>query len=154
MSRSRYWKLTSDEIETFTYNESKLLNWEIKAIREPNEENIFIGVFLYRNGTPFDYESIKGIIYYYNNIQSSELSNITKFLKNKFGGKEMKKGERIFLSGSKVIYSGKEIGSLAKEFDSKFNTKSIISLEFENLTDDERQESGLPDSKLLPIPSK
>lgn len=154
MSRSRYWKLTSDEIETFTYNESKLLNWEIKAIREPNEENIFIGVFLYRNGTPFDYESIKGITYYYNNIQSSELSNITKFLKNKFGGKEMKKGERIFLSGSKEIYSGKEIGSLAKEFDSKFNTKSIISLEFENLTDDERQESGLPDSKLLPIPSK
>ncbi len=154
MSRSRYWKLTSDEIETFTYNESKLLNWEIKAIREPDEENIFIGVFLFRNGTPFDYESIKGITYYYNNIQSSELSNITKFLKNKFGGKEMKKGERIFLSGSKVIYSGKEIGSLAKEFDSKFNTKSIISLEFENLTDDERQESGLPDSKLLPIASK
>jgi len=154
LSRSRYWKLTSDEIETFTYNESKLLNWEIKAIREPDEENIFIGVFLFRNGTPFDYESIKGITYYYNNIQSSELSNITKFLKNKFGGKEMKKGERIFLSGSKVIYSGKEIGSLAKEFDSKFNTKSIITLEFENLTDDERQESGLPDSKLLPIASK
>ena len=154
MSRSRYWKLTSDEIETFTYNESKLLNWEIKAIREPNEDNIFIGIFLFRNGTPFDYESIKGITYYYNNIQSSEVSNITKFLKNKFGGKEMKKGERIFLSGSKVIYSGKEIGSLAKEFDSKFNTKSIISLEFENLTDDERQESGLPDSKLLPIASK
>ncbi len=153
MSRSRYWKLTSDEIETFTYNEGKLLNWEIKAIREPNEESVFIGVFLFRNGTPFDYESIKGITYYYNNIQSSELSNITKFLKNKFGGKEMKKGERIFLSGSKEIYSGKEIGSLAKELDSKFNTKSIISLEFENLTDDERQESGLPDSKLLPIPS-
>ncbi|MCH7967914.1 MAG: hypothetical protein IH841_01470 [Thaumarchaeota archaeon] len=154
MSRSRYWKLTSDEVETFTYNEGKLLNWEIKAIREPNEDNIFIGIFLFRNGTPFDYESIKGITYYYNNIQSSEVSNITKFLKNKFGGKEMKKGERIFLSGSKVIYSGKEIGSLAKEFDSKFNTKSIISLEFENLTDDERQESGLPDSKLLPIASK
>ncbi len=154
MSRSRYWKLTSDEVETFTYNEGKLLNWEIKAIREPNEDNIFIGIFLFRNGTPFDYESIKGITYYYNNIQSSEVSNITKFLKNKFGGKEMKKGERIFLSGSKIIYSGKEIGSLAKEFDSKFNTKSIISLEFENLTDDERQESGLPDSKLLPIASK
>lgn len=154
MSRSRYWKLTSDEVETFTYNEGKLLNWEIKAIREPNEDNIFIGIFLFRNGTPFDYESIKGITYYYNNIQSSEVSNITKFLKNKFDGKEMKKGERIFLSGSKVIYSGKEIGSLAKEFDSKFNTKSIISLEFENLTDDERQESGLPDSKLLPIASK
>lgn len=154
MSRSRYWKLTSDEVETFTYNEGKLLNWEIKAIREPNEDNIFIGIFLFRDGTPFDYESIKGITYYYNNIQSSEVSNITKFLKNKFGGKEMKKGERIFLSGSKVIYSGKEIGSLAKEFDSKFNTKSIISLEFENLTDDERQESGLPDSKLLPIASK
>jgi hypothetical protein len=154
LSRTRYWKLTADEIEKFSYNEDKLLNWEIKAIRKPEEENKFIGVFLYRDGTPFDYESIKGIIYYYNNIPKTELSNITKFLKNKFGGKEKEKGSRVFLSDSKEIYSGKEIGSLAMELDSKFNTKSIISLEFENLTEQERQESGLPDSKLLPIPGK
>jgi len=154
MSRIRYWKLTADETEKFSYNENKLLNWEIKAIREPEEENNFFGVFLYRSGTPFDYESIKGIVYFYNNIPKTELSNITKFLKNKFGGKEKEKGSRIFLCDSKEIYSGKEIGSLATELDSKFNTKSIITLEFENLTEQERQESGLPDSKLLPIAGK
>jgi hypothetical protein len=43
---------------------------------------------------------------------------------------------------------------LAKEIESNFNTKSVISLEFENLTEEERNESGLPDSKLLPIPGK
>ncbi|HSB50469.1 MAG TPA: hypothetical protein VLC72_03975, partial [Nitrosopumilaceae archaeon] len=80
--------------------------------------------------------------------------NITKFLKNKFGGKEIEKGDRIFLQDSKEIYSGKDISSLAKELESKFNTKATISLEFENLTDEERKESGLPDSKLLPIPGK
>ena len=141
-------------MEKFSYNEDKMLNWEIKGIREPEEKNIFIGVFLYRNGTPFDYTSVKGITYYYNNIQRSELSNITKFLKNKFGGKEIEKGERVFLKNSKEIYSAKEIASLSKELDSKFNTKSVITLEFENLTEQERKESGLPDSKLLPIAGK
>jgi hypothetical protein len=154
LSRSRYWKLTADEIEKISYDENKLLNWEIKATKEPEEENKFIGVFLYRHGTPFDYESIKGIVYYYNDIPKTELSNITKFLKNKFGGKEREKGPRVFLCDSKEIYSGKDIGLLATELDSKFNTKSIISLEFENLTEQEQQESGLPDSKLLPIPGK
>jgi len=141
-------------MEKFSYNEDKMLNWEIKGIREPEEKNIFIGVFLYRNGTPYDYKSVKGITYYHNNIQRSELSNITKFLKNKFGGKEIEKGERFFLKDSKEIYSAKEIASLSKELDSKFNTKSIITLEFENLTEQERKESGLPDSKLLPIAGK
>ncbi len=101
LSKSRYWKLTSDEVEKLTYDENKVLNWEIKCIREPEDKAIFIGVFLYRNGTPFDYESIKGIVYYYNNIERVELHSITKFLKNKFGGSELEKGERIFLKGSK-----------------------------------------------------
>ncbi len=68
MVRSRYWKITSDEISEFNYDESKLLNWEIKGIREPDSEAHFIGLFQYRNGTPFDYESIKGICYFHNNI--------------------------------------------------------------------------------------
>lgn len=154
MSRQRYWKLTPDEIEKFSYNKDKLLNWEIKGIREPEEKAVFVGVFLYRKGTPFDYESVKGITYYHNNLPRTELPNITKFLKNKFGGKEMEKGDRIFLRDSKEIYSGKEIAALAKEIESNFNTKSLITLEFENLTEEERKESGLPDSKLLPIPGK
>jgi len=45
MGRSRYWKLTPDEVEKFTYPEDKLLNWDMKCIREPEEEARFIGVF-------------------------------------------------------------------------------------------------------------
>ncbi len=154
LSKSRYWKLTSDEVEKLTYEQNKVLNWEIKCIREPEDKAIFFGVFLYRNGTPFDYESIKGIVYYYNNIERKELPSITKFLKNKFGGSELEKGERVFLKGSKEIYSGRDIASLAKEIDSKFNTKSVITIEFQDLTEEEQKESGLPEAKLLPIPGK
>ena len=152
MSKQRYWKITPDEIEKFSYNEDKLLNWEIKCIREPEEEAIFIGLFLYKNGTPYDYESIKGITYYHNNIPRSELPVITKFLQNKFGGKEMEKSERVFLKDSKEIFSGKDIASLAKEMEVKFNTKAIITLEFKGLTPEEMKEGGFPESKLLPIP--
>ncbi len=154
MSKQRFWKITPDEIEKFVYNVEKLLNWEIKCIREPEEEARFIGVFLYRNGTPWDYESIKGITYFHNNIPRSELSSITKFLHDRFEGKEMEKGERIFLKGSKEIYSGKEISALAREMETKFNTKAIISLEFKDLSPEEIKEGGFPESKLLPIPGK
>ncbi len=152
MGRSRYWKLTSDEVGKFTYNEDKLLNWEIKCIREPEEDAIFIGVFLFKHGTPLGYDSVKGIVYYHNHIPRSELPSITKFLKQKFGGTEKEKAERIFLQGSKEMYSGKDIASLAKELESKFNTKAIISLEFQNLSEEEQKEAGLPDANLLPIP--
>ena len=70
--RMRYWKITAKETDDFDYDESKLLNWEIKCIREPEEEAHFIGVFMYRNGTAYDYESVKGIYYFYNNIDRNE----------------------------------------------------------------------------------
>ncbi len=154
MARSRYWKITSDEMDDFAYDESKLLNWEIKCVREPEEEAHFIGVFMYKHGTAYDYESVKGICFYYNNIDRKEVPLITSFLKGKFNGKEMTKGDRILLKDSKEIYSSKDIGELAKEMETKFNTKAIISLEFENLTTDQLKESGLPEAKLLPIPGK
>jgi len=154
LARSRYWKIIPDEMTKFVYNEEKLLNWEIKCIREPEVEAIFIGVFMYRNGTPYDYESIKGITYYYNNIKRNELPSITSFLQEKFGGKEMEKGERIFLKGSREIYSAKDIASLAKSMEQKFKTKAIISLEFQDLSQEELKNAGLPESKLLPIPGK
>ena len=153
MGRSRYWKITSDEMDGFAYDESKLLNWEIKCVREPEVENIFIGVFMYRHGTAYDYESVKGICFYYNNIDREEVPKITNFLKGKFDGKEMEKGERIFLKDSREIYSGKDIGDLAKEMESKFNTKATVSLEFEDLTAEQLKEAGLPEGKLLPIPT-
>ena len=96
MARSRYWKLTSDEMDGFTYDESKLLNWEIKCFREPEVEAQFIGVFMYKHGTAYDYESVKGICYYYNNIDREELPTITNFLKGKFKVKRWKKEKGYF----------------------------------------------------------
>ncbi len=154
MPRMRYWKLTIEEVEKLSYNDNKVLNWEIKCTREPEEEAKFVGVFLYKKGTPKDYETVKGITYYYNNIDQKELSEITKFLKNKFGGKNVEKGERIFLEGSKEIYSGKEIAELAQELESKLNAKAVITIEFQDISEQEQKDAGLPEAKLLPIPSK
>lgn len=154
VSRHRYWKITADEMSKADYDIAKVLNWEIKGVREPEDQAIFIGVFMYRNGTPLDYAMIKGVTSYFNNVDKREIDEVVKFLKNKFGGEEKHKGERVFLEGSKEIYSGSEIGGLAKELESKFRLKAIISVEFQNITEEERKKSGLADAKLLPIPGK
>ena len=154
MTRFRYWKLTSDEVKKLTHNPDKILNWEIKGIRKPEVYAKFIGVFLYRHVTPYDYQTLSGIVYYHNNIDRNELPNITKFLKKKFGGDETEKGDRIFLKNSKEIYTGKEIGELAEVCDAEFNTKSVISIELTDATQEELKEWGYPASKLLPIPGK
>ena len=154
MTRFRYWKLTSDEVKKLTHNPDKILNWEIKGVRKPENDAKFIGIFLYRNGTPYDYDALNGIACYHNNIDRNELPHIIKFLKGKFGGEEIEKGERIFLKNSKEIYTGNEIGELAEEFDAKFNIKSVISIELADVTQDELNKWGYPNSKLLPIPGK
>ena len=151
--RMRYWKLTSEELGGYSYDESKLLNWEIKCVREPEEEAHFIGVFMYRHGTAYDYEAIKGICYFHNNIDRKELPSITSFLQGKYNGKDMEKGDRIILKDSKEIFSAKDISDLAKEMETKFNTKATISLEFGGITAEELKEAGLPEAKLLPIPT-
>jgi len=152
MPRDRYWQLTADDISKMNYDSNKVLNWDMKCVREPEESAQFIGVFLYRNGTPIGYDIVKGIVYYHNSIPREELPKITKFLKSKFGGSQKEKGERIFLEGSKEIYSGKELGDLAKQMEENFNTKATITIEFNGLTDDEK--SSLPGAKLLPLPTK
>ncbi len=134
------------------YDPKKVLNWEIKGVRAPEDQAVFIGTFLFRDGTPHGYESFKGISFYYNNIKRDEVGEVTKFLKDKFGGADKEKGERTILHGSKEIYSGKEIGQLAKEMEAKFNLKAIISIEFKDISEEERKKSGLADAKLLPIP--
>ena len=154
MTRCRYWKLTSDDAKKLTHDVEKILNWEIKGVKEPEVDAKFIGIFLYRNGTPYNYETISGIVYYHNNIDRKELPDITKFLKNLFGGEVVEKGDRIFLKNSKEIYSGKEIGKLAEVCDAEFNTKSVISIELTDTTQDKLKEWGYPASKLLPIPGK
>lgn len=154
LSRHRYWKITADEISKASYDQNKVLNWEIKGVKEPEDQAIFIGVFLYRHGTPMDYTPVKGIVFYHNNVEKSEVDEVTKFLKGKFGGEPKEKSSRIFLEGSKEIYSGEEIGKLAMEMESKFKLKAIISIEFQDITEEERKKSGLADAKLLPIPGK
>ncbi|MDI1495608.1 MAG: hypothetical protein K8823_916 [Cenarchaeum symbiont of Oopsacas minuta] len=154
MTRFRYWKLEPNEITEFTYQEEHLLNWDIKCIREPEDAAIFIGVFLYKHGTPNDYKSVNGISFYYNNLDRKEVPNITKFLKDKFGGKPLEKGERVILEDSKEIYSPKQIAQLALDLESKFNTKSTITMEFSDMTEEEIKSSGMPEAKLLPIPGK
>jgi len=154
MVRSRYWKLTADEVEKLTHDPDKILNWEIKGVRKPEEEAKFIGVFIYHKGTPLGYEIKKGIVYYYNNIDIKEIPEITKFLEERYGGKKIEKGERIFLDGSKEIYAGKDIAELARALDERFDTTSVISIELEDVTQEQLKEWGYPDAKLLPIPGK
>ena len=153
MSKFRYWKLTYGDVEKLTYNSDKILNWEIKCVREPEDEAKFIGVFLYRNGTPLDYETKKGIVYYYNNIERKELPSITKFLKDRFNGNILEKGERIFLEGSNEIYDPIDIANLAKDLENKLEAKSIISMELHDTTQEQLKEWGFPEAKLLPIPT-
>jgi hypothetical protein len=152
--RHRYWKITSDEMEKADFDPVKVLNWEIKGVHEPEEDAIFVGVFQYRNGTPWDYDSIKGITMYHNNVKKDTVNEAIKFLKDKFGGEQKEKGERIFLVGSKEFYSAKEIGGLAKQLEAKFALKASISIEFADISEEERKKSGLADAKLLPIPGK
>ena len=154
MGRSRYWKFTADEVEKLTHDPDKILNWEIKGIRKPEEEAKFIGVFTYRKGTPLDYEMKKGIVYYHNNIDRKEIPKITKFLEERYGGDKIEKGERIFLDGSKEIYTAKEIAELARALDERFDTTSVVSIELEDVTQEQLKEWGYPDAKLLPIPGK
>lgn len=154
MARARYWKLTADEVTGFKYNEGKLLNWEIKCVKEPEESAMFVGVFMYKNGTPLDYESIKGITYYHNRIPRNELVATTKFLKDRFGGDQVEKGDRIFLKGSREIYSGRDIGVLAKELEGFLDATATITLEFVDFDEEEMAAAGMPAAKLLPIPTK
>ena len=153
MTRFRYWKLTSDEVSKLTYEPEKILNWDIKCIKEPEEDAIFFGVFLYRNGTPHDYESKKGLVYYYNNIEREELPPITQFLKKRFGGESKEKGERIFLEGSKEIYTSVDIATLAKELEESMKVSTIITMEIHDTTQEQLKDWGFPEAKLLPIPT-
>lgn len=153
MTRFRYWKLTSDEVSKLTYDPEKILNWDIKCIKEPEEDAIFFGVFLYRNGTPHDYESKKGLVYYYNNIEREELPPITQFLKKRFGGESKEKGERIFLEGSKEIYTSVDIATLAKELEESMKVSTIITMEIHDTTQEQLKDWGFPEAKLLPIPT-
>ena len=83
-------------------------------------------------------------------MNSQKLPNSVQ---GKYNGKEMEKGDRIILKGSDEIYSATDIAKLAKEMEAKFNVKAVISLEFGGITAEALKEAGLPEAKLLPIPT-
>ena len=97
MSRLRYWKLTVEDVRKAKYDPKKVLVWEIKCPKD--DQGAVFGVYSYRNGTPWDYDSIKGIVFYHNMIEKEEVERLTKFLKDKFGGEPAEKSSRIFLKG-------------------------------------------------------
>lgn len=148
--RQRYWKLEPDEVEKFTYNESKILNWEIKCTKDDNVS--VVGIFAYKNGIPLEYESIMGIGLYHNYIDDQEKDNAAQMIKKKYGGEIKDYSNRVIINGAKIPYSGIDICAIAHDIESLINGKSIITLEFEGLTQDEQENSGLPSTKLLPIP--
>lgn len=154
MGRLRYWKLSAGELAGLSYPADRILNWDIKCVRPPDENAAFVGVFMYRNGTPFDYEAVRGIAYYHNNIPRAELPSITRFLKRRFGGRDEEKGERIFLRGSDEIYEAADIAALARSLEAELGATATITLEFGGMTEDEARRTGLPEAKLLPIPTK
>ena len=154
LPRLRYWKLSADELAALSYPEDRILNWDIKCVRPPEEEARFVGVFLYRNGTPRGYEPVRGIVYYHNNVPRAELPSITGFLRKRFGGRDEEKGERVFLVGSAEIYGAGEIASLARSLEAELGARATITLEFGGMTEDEAREAGLPEAKLLPVPTK
>ena len=85
-------------------------------------------------------------------MTEKNFQKLLNFYKESITVKKWKKGDRIILKGSDQIFSSKDIGELAKEMETKFNTKAIISLEFEDISAEALKESGLPEAKLLPIP--
>src|SRR5947209_16344847 len=152
MSRLRYWKLTVEDLRKARYEPKKVLMWEIKCSKD--DQGSHFGVFCYRNGTPWEYTPIHGNVFYHNMINKEEVDQITKFLKDKFGGEVAEKGNRIFLKNSRETYIPKEIADLAMELGSKFEVSTELTVELENFTEPEQQQSNLPSSKLLPIPGK
>ena len=92
-------------------------------------------------------------MYYYNNIERKELPSITTFLKNRFNGNAVEKGERIFLEGSTEIYDPKDIANLAKDLENELKASPVISMELHDTTQEQLKEWGFPEAKLLPIPT-
>jgi hypothetical protein len=152
MSRLRYWKLTIEDLRKAQYDPKKVLIWEIKCIKD--DQGTHFGVFCYRNGTPWDYTSIHGIVFYHNQMTRQEIEKITDFLKGKFGGEPAEKGSRVFLKNSKEIYAPNEIADLAVQIGDTFEASIELTVELENFTVPEQEQSNLPSSKILPIPGK
>lgn len=111
------------------------------------------GVFWYKYGTPFDKEPIPGICFYYNEIPETTVKKIVQLLHENFGGHILYRQTRVFLRGSKEFAAPDQVGMLANQLSLKFGIPVEITIEFERITEEERQYDSLslPTSKALPI---
>jgi hypothetical protein len=148
--RIRYWRLGIIEVLEANYPVEKVNHWDIKCMLGEYQH---FGVFWFKYGTPFDKEAVHGICFYYNEIPQKTVLDLVDFLQSKFGGKVLDRQARIFLQGSKEFADPRSIGNLANELSLKFNIPVEVTIEFEKVTQKEKEETdlGLPSSKALPI---
>lgn len=148
--RIRYWRLGITDVLAANYPVEKVNHWDIKCMVGEYQH---FGVFWFKYGTPFDKEPVHGICFYYNEIPQKTVLDLIDFLQAKFGGKILDRQARIFLQGSKEFGDPISIANLANELSLKFNLPVEITIEFEKVTQKEKENNGLglPSSKALPI---
>jgi hypothetical protein len=149
--RIRYWRLTIEDLFVATYPLERANHWEIKCLQGEYEH---FGVFWYRYGTPYDKEPVHGLAIYYNDVPKNIVDELIEMLHDNFGGEILRRQSRVFLNGSKEFTAPHEIAKLANEISKRFKGPVEITIEFEEISKDDRQENliNLPSSKLLEIP--
>ena len=149
--RIRYWGLTIEDLFLATYPLERANHWEIKCLQGEYEH---FGVFWFRYGTPYDKEPVYGLAIYYNDVQKDKINELVEMLHNRFGGEILLRQNRVFLNGSKEFTDPREIANLANDISERFKGPVEITIEFEKISKDDRQEDliKLPHSKLLEIP--
>jgi hypothetical protein len=149
--RIRYWRLGITDVLEANYPLEKVNHWDIKCIIGEYQH---FGVFWFKYGTPYDKEPIHGICFYYNEIPQKTVLDLADFLKAKFDGEVLSRQNRVFLQGSEEFADPLSIGKLANELSLKFNAQVEITIEFEKVTQEEKEEKNnlnLPLNKALPI---
>ena len=149
--RIRYWRLTIGDLLLATYPLEKANHWEIKCLQGEHEH---FGVFWFRYGTPYDKEPVHGLAFYYNDVPRDKVEELIEMLSSRFGGEIMYRQTRVFLNGSREFADPREIAKLATDIAERFNGPVEITIEFEDISKDDKQENliNLPPAKLLEIP--
>jgi hypothetical protein len=149
--RIRYWRLTTEDLLQATYPLERANHWEIKCLQGEYEH---FGIFWYKYGTPYDKEPIHGLAIYYNDVPKNKVDELIEMLHDSFGGEILRRQSRVFLNGSKEFTDPLEIAKLAVDIGVRFKGPVEITLEFEEISNADRQENiiKLPSSKLLEIP--
>ncbi|HET6640165.1 MAG TPA: hypothetical protein VFG77_01005 [Nitrososphaeraceae archaeon] len=149
--RIRYWRLTTEDLFRATYPLERANHWEIKCLQGEYEH---FGIFWYKYGTPYDKEPIHGLAIYYNDIPKNKVDELIEMLHDSFGGEILRRQSRVFLNGSKEFTDPEEIAKLAVDIGDRFKGPVEITIEFEEISNIDRQENliKLPSSKLLEIP--